>query len=133
MGYRIAADLAVVAHLAFILFVFLGGLLVLRWPRAAWAHIPAAAWGVLVEVGGFYCPLTPLENRLRQAGGEAGYDGGFVEHYLLPVLYPDGLTREIQLLLGLAVLLANLAVYGVILHRWLGWRAGGAPESIGKE
>jgi len=118
MGQRIAADLVVTGHLGYILFVFLGGLLALRWPRTAWVHIPAAAWGMLVEFGNYYCPLTPLENRLRQAGGEAGYSGGFVEHYLLPVIYPDGLTRELQLALGLAVLLINLAVYGIVVSRW---------------
>lgn len=118
MGYRIAADLAVVVHLLFILLVVFGGLLAVRWPKAAWLHVPAAAWGTLVEFSGLYCPLTPLENWLRRAGGEAGYRGGFIQHYLVPLIYPDGLTREIQVLLGVAVLLINLSIYGYIFFRW---------------
>lgn len=118
MGYRIAADLAVIVHFLFILLVVFGGLLAVRWPRAAWLHIPAAMWGALVEFTGLYCPLTPLENWLRRAGGEAGYRGGFIQHYLVPLIYPDGLTREIQVLLGVAVLLINLSIYGYIFFRW---------------
>jgi len=114
---RVAADLVLVAHLAFVVFVAVGGLLALRWPRIAWVHLPVAIWGVAVELGGWICPLTPLENRLRAAGGEAGYAGGFLEHYLVPVVYPSGLTRGHQLGLGVAVLVFNLAVYGVVLHR----------------
>jgi hypothetical protein len=118
MIHRIGADLVVLAHFLFILLVVFGGLLVARWPRLAWIHLPAAIWGVLVELMGWYCPLTPLENRLRRAGGEAGYEGGFIEHYLVPLIYPDGLTPRIQIVLGLAVLLINLAVYGWIICRW---------------
>jgi hypothetical protein len=94
--YRLLADLVVVVHLGFVAFVVAGGLLVLRWPRLAWAHLPCAVWGALIEFAGWVCPLTPLENDLRRLGGEAGYEGGFVERYLTSVLYPHGLTRTHQ-------------------------------------
>ena len=111
VGYRIAADLLVGLHLLFVLFVVLGGLLVLRWPQLAWLHLPVACWGALIEFTGWICPLTPLENDLRRAGGQAGYDGGFIDHYLVPVLYPEGLTREWSLVLGAAVVAINVFVY----------------------
>lgn len=104
-------------HFAFVAFVVLGGLPALRWPRFAWIHVPAALWGIVIEWAGWICPLTPLENRLRRLGGEAGYAGGFVEHYVLPVLYPRGLTREVQLILGALVLLLNVAVYLAVIRR----------------
>jgi len=113
----LAADALVVLHLAFVLFVVFGGLLVWRWPRWAWVHVPAFAWGAVIEFTNWVCPLTPLEQRFRVAAGEAGYSGGFVEHYLLPLLYPEGLTREIQLGLGLFVLAVNALVYGMWLWR----------------
>jgi hypothetical protein len=113
----LAADILVVLHLAFVLFALLGGLLVYRWPRWAWLHVPAFAWGAVIEFNGWICPLTPLEQRFRAAAGEGGYSGGFVEHYLLPMLYPEGLTREIQLGLGLLVLGVNAVVYGAWLWR----------------
>ena len=116
-SYRLAADLVVALHLAFVLFVVFGGLLALRWPRVAWVHLPVAAYGSLIELVGWACPLTAVENRLRQAAGERGYEGGFIEHYLLPVLYPRELTPELQLGLGLGVILINLGVYGVVLRR----------------
>jgi hypothetical protein len=122
MSYRLAAVAVLVAHALFVLFVALGGLLVLRWPRLAWLHLPAAAWGALIELAGWICPLTPLENRLRRLGGEAGYEGGFVETYVLAALYPAGLTREVQVVLGLLVLAVNGAVYAVLLRRR--WRQG---------
>lgn len=106
-----------VVHFAFVLFVVLGGLLVLRWPRLAWIHVPVALYGAVIELVGFVCPLTPLENWLRQQGGESGYAGGFVEHYVTAVLYPAGLTREVQVGLGIGVLLLNGVVYGVSLRR----------------
>jgi hypothetical protein len=115
--YRALADLILALHLVFVLFVVLGGLLVLRWPRAAWFHIPAAIWGVLIEYTGWICPLTPLENSLRTRGGEAGYNGGFIEHYIQPLLYPAGLTRSTQVVLGSVVLLLNLTAYGIALSR----------------
>jgi hypothetical protein len=117
VGYRLAADLVVLLHLAFVAFVVLGGVLAFRWPRAPWLHLPAAVWGVLIEWSGGGCPLTPLEIVLRQLGGEAGYAGGFIEHYVLPVLYPRELTRPIQVVLGAAVLLANLVIYGLWWRR----------------
>jgi hypothetical protein len=115
--YRALADLALTAHFAFVLFVVLGGFLVVRWPRLAWVHIPAAVWGVLIEYMGWICPLTPLENSFRMKGGEAGYSGGFIEHYILATLYPAGLTRPTQLVLGSFALIVNLAAYGIVLSR----------------
>ena len=117
MPYRAFADLVLVVHLAFVLFVVLGGLLALRWPRVAWVHVPVALYGALIEFAGFVCPLTPLENSLRRRGGEAGYEGGFIEHYVTATLYPTGLTREVQLGLGVAVLAINGAIYAVWLRR----------------
>jgi len=115
--YRALADLVLVVHLAFVVFVVLGGLLVLRWPWVAYLHIPAAIWGILIEYSGWICPLTPLENLLRQSGGQAGYSGGFINHYVQPVLYPAGLTRGTQILLGTLALLVNLTAYGVVIAR----------------
>lgn len=117
MLVSLAADLVASLHFAFVVFVVLGGLLVLRWPRLAWLHLPAVAWGASIELLGWICPLTPLENRLRHEAGLAGYEGGFVEHYLLPMLYPASLSRSVQVILGLSVLLINAVVYGSILRR----------------
>ena len=117
MIYRALADLVLVVHLAFVLFVVLGGLLVVRWPWLAWLHVPAAIWGVLIEYTGWICPLTPLENSLRVKGGEAGYAGGFIQHYIQPVLYPAGLTRSTQVVLGSMALLVNLVAYAIVLSR----------------
>jgi hypothetical protein len=117
MGARLLADAVLGLHLAFVLFVVLGGPLALRWPRLAWLHLPAAAWGAGIEFTGGVCPLTPLENRLRRLAGQAGYEGGFVEHYVTAALYPDGLTREVQVALGVGVVLLNAAVYGLMLGR----------------
>ena len=114
MGYRVAADLVVLVHLAFVAFVVLGGALAFRWPQARWAHLPTVVWGVLIEWTGGVCPLTPLEMVLRRRGGEAGYAGGFVEHYVLPVLYPTALTRPVQVALGAGVVLANVAIYWLV-------------------
>lgn len=122
MIYGLLADLVLLVHLAFVVFVVLGGFLALRWPKAAWAHLPAAAWGALIEFRGWVCPLTPLENRLRSLAGEAGYAGGFIEHYVVEVLYPAGLTRGIQVGLGVAVVLVNAAVYALVLRRHRGAR-----------
>jgi Protein of Unknown function (DUF2784) len=115
--WRLLADAVLVLHLAFILFVVLGGFLVLRWPRLAWLHLPAAAWGAAIEWFGFVCPLTPLENRLRVLGGEQGYSGGFIEHYLTSAIYPAGLTRGMQLALGAVVIAVNVAIYAWLLRR----------------
>lgn len=114
---RLAADLVVVVHLLFVLFVVLGGLLVLKWPRVAWVHVPVAVYGALIELVGWVCPLTPLENELRRSAGEAGYEGGFVEHYLLPVLYPATYTPTVQLVLGLLVIAINVTVYAIAFRR----------------
>ena len=112
------ADLLLVAHLAFVVFVVAGGLLVLRWPRAAWVHLPAALWGVTVEWVGWICPLTPLEVRLRQAAGEQASGSDFIARTVLPLLYPEGLTRSAQLVLGAIALAMNIAVYSVVIrHR----------------
>ena len=116
--FRLAADAVALLHLAFVLFVVGGGLLVWRWPRLAWLHLPAVAWGALIEFTGWMCPLTPLEQHLRQIIGQAGYAGGFIDHYLLALLYPVGLTREGQWALGVGVLVINGAVYGLLLGRW---------------
>ncbi|MDT8341848.1 MAG: DUF2784 domain-containing protein [Longimicrobiales bacterium] len=121
MLYRLAADALVLVHALWLAFTVLGALLVLRWPRVAWVHLPVVAWGALVEFTGWICPLTPWENRLRRLGGEAGYTGGFIERYVTAVLYPEGLTREIQVALGVGVLLLNTALYGWVWRR----RSGG--------
>ncbi len=107
----IAADLLVVVHLLFVAFVMLGGALLIRWPGLIWLHLPAVFWGVYIEFSGGICPLTPLENQLRMQAEQAGYSGGFVEHYLLPILYPDALTLPIQQVLAGLVILVNLALY----------------------
>ena len=112
MFWAILADAVVGLHLAFVAFVVGGGLAVLRWPRLAWIHLPAAAWGVIVEIAGWVCPLTPLELALRARGGAEGYRGDFVGQYVLPVLYPENLTRPTQVVLGAFVIVVNVAVYG---------------------
>jgi hypothetical protein len=115
--YRLLADLTVLVHGAFVVFVVLGGLLVVWKPRLAWAHLPAAVWGAWVEFGGKICPLTPLENHLRHLAGERGYSRGFIEHYLIPLMYPEGLTRDTQLVLGVLLVVINLAAYGFVVAR----------------
>ena len=117
MPYLLIANLLVLLHLAFVGFVVLGALLVLRWPRLAWIHLPCVLWGALIEFAGWVCPLTPLEIRFRQLGGQAGYAGGFIEHYLLPVLYPQNLTRPVQVALGTLVLILNAATYRRLWRR----------------
>jgi Protein of Unknown function (DUF2784) len=126
MAYRILADLVVGVHALFVLFVLAGGLLVLWWPWAAAAHLPAAVWGALIEFRGWICPLTPLENSLRASAGQAGYEGGFIDHYLLPVLYPAGLSQRVQIVLGSLVIAVNVVVYGLVLRR----RAAGRGASV---
>jgi hypothetical protein len=117
MWYRTTADAVLLLHFAFVLFVIFGGLLALRWPRVARVHVPIALYGALIEFVGFVCPLTPLEVWLRRRGGESGYAGGFVEYYIVGALYPSGLTREIQLGLGLGVLVLNVVVYTFVWRR----------------
>ena len=117
MLYRLLADLVLVIHLLFIAFVVAGGFAAIRWPRLAWAHVPCFVWGALIEFAGWICPLTPLEVRLRIASGQAGYSGGFIERYLLPIIYPGALNREIQIWLGLSVLALNAVAYAWLLRR----------------
>ena len=112
------ADAVVVFHMLFIGFAVLGGLLVLRWRRVMALHLPAVAWATLVEVMHWPCPLTPLENYFRRRAGQIGYPEGFVEHYLEPILYPAGLTPQIQIMIGVAVFFVNVAIYGAIVWRW---------------
>ena len=109
--YQLLADLIVLVHVAFVVFAVLGGLLAARWRRLVWIHLPAVIWAALVEVLGWVCPLTPLENWLRRNGGQAGYPADFIAHYVLPILYPEGLTRKVQIALGAFVILINLAIY----------------------
>ena len=117
MLYRLAADLIVVLHLGFVVFVVGGGLLALKWRRLAYIHIPAALWGAWIEFAGWICPLTPLENHLRGLAGDAGYAGGFIEHYITKVLYPAGLTPAIQVTLGAVIVVVNGVVYWMYFAR----------------
>jgi hypothetical protein len=117
MVYAAAAVLVLAVHLAFVLFVVLGALMVLRRPRLAWLHLPAAAWGVFIELTGRGCPLTLLENLLRLRAGSQGYAEGFLEHYILWLLYPDGLTRMVQFVLAGIVLTINGVIYAWIWRR----------------
>jgi hypothetical protein len=114
--YQFLADGVLALHFIFVAFALGGGLLVLRWPRLAWLHVPAAAWGVAVELLGWICPLTPLENHLRALAGSEVYAGDFLQRYCLPVMYPAGLTPQIQMLLGLVVLGLNAAIYAVVIR-----------------
>jgi len=124
MPYRLLADIVLMLHAGFVAFVMLGALLVLRWPRTAWIHVPVVLWGAGIEFLGGICPLTPLENHWRRLAGELGYPGGFVEHYLLAALYPDGLTHRAQLVLGALVLVVNGAIYA-----WVLWRLRSTPPA----
>lgn len=128
MLYRILADILVLLHLAFVCFVVLGGLLVLRRRRWAWVHLPVAVWGALVEFMGWVCPLTPLEVRFRILGGEGGYTGGFVENYLIPLLYPGNLTRGHQVVLGLFVVALNAFFYGLVVLKVVRGRKKSDPS-----
>ena len=124
MFYTLTADAIVLLHLAFVIFVVAGGLLVFRWRRVALLHLPAVVWAALLEFRGWLCPLTPLELKLRASGGQAGYGGGFIEHYILPVLYPAELDKVMQVEIGSLVIAVNIAVYG-----WLLWRIKNPPLS----
>lgn len=126
MPFGVLADLLLVLHGLFVLFVVAGGLLVLRWPGLAWAHLPAAVWGAAIEFSGFICPLTPLEQKWRRAAGGVGYEGGFIEHYVTAAIYPAGLTRTIQVVLGLLVLGINGWVYSTL---WRQRHAGGSASA----
>ncbi len=117
MAYKLLADLVLLLHATFVAFVVIGAMLVLRWPRLAWLHVPCAVWGALIEFGGWICPLTPLENALRRRGGEAGYRDGFIEHYVTATIYPAGLTRKVQYALGVAVIVFNVLIYAWAIRR----------------
>jgi Protein of Unknown function (DUF2784) len=135
MWYRAAADLVVIIHLLFIGFVAGGVLLTWRWPWIAWAHIPAVIYGALVEFAGFTCPLTVLENDLRLSAGQAGYSGGFIDHYLIRVIYPPGLTHGMQIGLGVVVLLVAIVGYWGLVRRlgWLPTRRVPRPRDVRSE
>lgn len=117
MLFKIIADLLLVIHLLFIIFVIFGGFLAVRWRFLIFLHLPSALWGALIEFYGWICPLTPWEQELRHLGGQAGYSEGFIEHYLLPIIYPAALTSRIQTLLGLFVIAVNIAPYTFIVIR----------------
>ncbi|MCH8475587.1 MAG: DUF2784 domain-containing protein [Opitutales bacterium] len=118
MWAHVLAQVIVGIHFLFILYAIFGAIGVWRWPRTAWLHVPVFLWAGLIMLGGWICPLTPLEISLREKAGQEGYDSGFIEHYLLRVIYPEGLTRGIQVVLGLAVFALNAAIYGTLLGRW---------------
>jgi hypothetical protein len=118
MIYRGLADLILLLHFGFIVFAVLGGMLALRWVWTPYLHLPVVAWGVFIELTGRVCPLTPLELSLRRTGGQAGYEGGFIEHYITPVIYPDGLTQSVQLGLAAALVVVNVVIYSWVWRRW---------------
>ena len=115
----LTADLIVLIHFAFILFVILGGFLVMKWKWFIWLHVPAAVWGALLEFFGWICPLTTLENELRRNNDREAYSSGFIEHYIIPVIYPEELTRDIQIVLGIAVVFLNLFIYMWCFKKWV--------------
>ena len=117
MLYRFLADCLVLVHLAFVVFVVAGGLLVLWRPSLRWIHLPAAVWGALIEFTGWICPLTPWEQALRAQAGQVGYPTGFIEHYILPVLYPQGLTPGVQTALSFLVIVVNVIIYAFVGYR----------------
>lgn len=117
MLYKILADLVVLLHLSFILFVLFGALLVFKYPRMVWIHLPVAIYGTLITFYRWLCPLTPLENHLRSLAGEQGYEGGFIAHYILPVIYPSGVTEGLTITMGLFVIVWNGIFYGLIIYR----------------
>lgn len=116
---QMTTDFLVLTHLGFILFVVFGGLFVIKWNKLAWLHIPCACWGAWIEFSGGICPLTPLENHFRSIAGHTAYAGGFIEHYILPIIYPAYLTRDIQFILGSIVVAINLAFYAIAIHRYV--------------
>ncbi len=116
MLYQLGATAVAILHLTFILFVVAGGLLLFRWPKQMWVHVPAVVWGVLIELTGWYCPLTNLENWLLRHAGRAGYSGGFIAHYIFAIIYPSGLTRGMEVAIGVFVLVVNVSVYVKVLR-----------------
>ena len=129
MVYQALSNIVLLSHLAFVLFVVLGGFLVLKWKSLAWLHVPAFLWGALIELAGWVCPLTPLENWLREKGSGLVYRTDFIEHHILSLLYPTTLTRSSQIFLGLFVLSLNLGLYGWILWRTAPKKARGNSSS----
>jgi hypothetical protein len=119
MLYKLAADFVVLIHFSFIIFVVLGGLLVLRWPKVAIAHLPAVAWGAWIEFAYATCPLTPLEKYFRAKAGRESYEGGFINNYIIPLIYPSGYTEQTADLLGYLVMAINLVIYSVVIYRWI--------------
>ena len=117
MLYQLGADLLVLIHLAFIVFVIMGSVAVLRWPWFVLLHIPAVIWGAVVMINGWLCPLSPWENSLRQSAGQEGYSGGFIEYYIIPLIYPMELTRDVQVLAGIIVVVINLCLYCFVIYR----------------
>jgi hypothetical protein len=117
MVYRLLADIVLIIHIAFVLYALLGAFLVLKWRWTVWVHLPAAFWAAFIEFTGWICPLTPLENMLRHQARDSVYHTGFIEHYILPVLYPAALNENTQFILGIIVLLVNLSIYGWIFKR----------------
>ena len=117
MVFNVLADLVLGVHLLFVVFALLGALLLIRWPGTVWGHLPAVGWAAWIEFSGKICPLTPLENALRIRGGGRGYAGDFVGHHVMGLLYPDGLTRRTQIVLGALVLVMNVAIYGYVFYR----------------
>ncbi len=118
MLYSILADIVVAIHFFFIVIACVGAVLVLKWRWLIWLHIPAALWAAMIMLMGWICPLTPLENHLRRSAGQSGYTGGFIDQYLMPVIYPAGLTREIQVWLGVGVIILNLVIYTIVYRRY---------------
>ena len=112
------ADIIVLLHFGFIVFAIIGGLLVLKWNWVVWIHIPAAVWGSLIVIFGWICPLTPLENMLRRTDTGETYTGGFIAHYIIPIIYPPGLTRELQIEMGIFLVLLNVIVYTFVYRHW---------------
>lgn len=126
--YLFLAQAVLLVHGAFILFVVGGGLLALKWPRLAWLHLPAAIWGAMIEFMSWPCPLTPLENSFLELAGRASYEGGYIEHYLWPVIYPGPLTQDMQLILGSGVIVVNSIIYGIVIYRLRRQRQSGQPK-----
>lgn len=126
--YLLLAELTVLLHFLFVVFVTVGALLLLRWPKLIYLHLPAFVWGVYIQFSGGYCPLTPLEKTFRQRAGMETYDGGFINHYLIPIIYPPGLTYEMQIMIGIGLIILNIVIYTVFIyrqrHRGNSWRIG---------
>ncbi|TAJ09414.1 DUF2784 domain-containing protein [Marinilabiliaceae bacterium JC017] len=118
MIFQILADLTIIIHGLFILFILFGALLAFRWKRIIWFHLPLAIWGAMVEYFHWICPLTPLENHFRRLSGEAGYEGDFIEQYLIPVIYPENLTPQFQIIFGSIVVVINLIIYSSLVYKW---------------